>query len=544
MQIKSNPVLYDGRGNVVNSFAEKLKANVAPNVGKKSLGLYGNIYAYPNYGQFRPRFYTLGDSEQGLDSLSRELLVRWSRELTAQLPIVGSAIRLLAQYAVGNYYLPVYTGDNSAWGKIATDWLKEEFYPNCCTRGKAYDFVNCMFLESCLLDQDGDILCLYGKDSNGFPKFQMIPSNRVRSSTMDNHIITEGAFKDCMVADGIIYHKDTGQAVGYNVVNYKNFASSMPAASEEIKISARDAQLIYDARFFDKSRGVPSVGAAILQGLSIQELDTYLTEKTKIQSTIAYIEKNQSGEAPYELQQTLQSLQQESNQYGVFNIAPNVGGVRIVQGSDVRYIRSEGGDIKTLDSNTLGDQTANYMRRLETHLLASIGVPHQLLFSPDTVSGRMVNGIVETFRGSVERRQRILDKHAKFIINYALTVAMQNGYIPRNDNENLYKSFCLSKPPQFTLDEGYDRAAEINDYNSGVKSLNDIVTKHHKTANEVITERANEAKQFFVEAQRIATETNTSVETVIAYLRSEMKVTIRNTETEKDSNANTTTQEK
>ena len=540
--IKSNPVLYDSKGKPVSSPAEKLKANIAPNVGKKQLGLYGNIYAYPNYGQYRPRFYTLGDSEQGLDSLSRELLVRWSREVTAQMPWVGAAIRLLAQYAVGNEYLPVYTGDNSEWGKTAVQWLREEFYPNGCTRGKAYDFQNCMFLESCLLDQDGDILCLYGKDENGFPKFQMVPSNRVRSSTMDNHIIESGQFAGYMIADGVIYNPATGQAVGYNVTNYKNLASSMPSNSEEIMISGRDAQLIYDARFFDKSRGVPSVGSGILQALSIQELDSYLLQKTKIQSTIALIEKTPSGEAPYELQQTLEALKLQSTDYGVFNPVPNIGGVRIVQGSDVRYIKAEGGDIKTLDNNTVGGETANYIKRLETHILSAIGVPHQIMFSPESVSGRMVSGIVETFRGSIDRRQKILDKHAKFIIHYALSVAMENGYIPRNDTENLYRVFDVTHPKEFTLDPAYDRQADINDYNAGFKSLNDIVSKEHKTAKQVIDERANEAKEFFVQAQKIAAETNTSVETVVAYLRSDLKITIKNTEDKGAENASTKTE--
>ena len=100
--------------------------NVAPNTGKKAMGLYGNAYAYPNYGKFRPRFYTLGDTSQGLDTLSRDLLVRWSREMSSQLPFITAAVTALASFSIGDTYLPVYTGKNTAWWKEAESWLLNE----------------------------------------------------------------------------------------------------------------------------------------------------------------------------------------------------------------------------------------------------------------------------------------------------------------------------------------------------------------------------------------------------------------------------------
>ena len=73
---------------------------------KKSQGLFGNTFSYNNAGKYRNRYYTLSDNSNGLDTYSRELLVRWSREITAQLPIVSSAIRALAEFSVDNAYLP------------------------------------------------------------------------------------------------------------------------------------------------------------------------------------------------------------------------------------------------------------------------------------------------------------------------------------------------------------------------------------------------------------------------------------------------------
>ena len=202
VKLKANISLFDKYGRP-STPAEKL-VHGAPK--KQSLGLYSNIYSYPEWGNFRPRFYTLSDTEQGLDSVSRELVVRWSREMSAQLPFVASGIKILADFVVGSAYLPEYIGDNKQWGKDAVDWLLNDFYPNCCTRGSNYPFQTCMNLESRLLDTDGDFLCIYGFSQNGFPKFQIIPSNRIRSLTMDNKIYgPESPYGGSIMADGVLY---------------------------------------------------------------------------------------------------------------------------------------------------------------------------------------------------------------------------------------------------------------------------------------------------------------------------------------------------
>ena len=517
--LKSNIVLYDSRGNVVSSPKEKLTRSNR----QYAAGLFGSIFQYPQSNQYRPRYYTLSDTETGLDSLSRECLVRWSREVVSQMPWINSAIRILAQHSVGDAYLPVYMGNNDKWGKIATDWLVNEFYPNCCVRGKQYDFQNVLYLISTLLDTDGDILCIYGKDNYGFPKIQFIPSNRIRSSQNSNKI-TDGPYKDCIVADGVVYASN-GKAIAYVVQNANTLAGIQQTVETDMYVAANNSQLIFDARYFDKSRGIPSVASGILTALSIQELDSYLTERIKIESSIGLIEKTPSGEAPYELQQTLSAL--ENSTTTTYGIAPNVGGIRVVQGSEIRYIKAEGGDIKSLASNTPGLETSQYMKRLEKGICSAIGVPHELIMSSGDVSGRMVSGIVEMFRSTVERRQKILDKHAKFIISYALSVAMANKQIPENYDEPLHKIFNITHPKEFTLDEGYDRRANLEDYNAGIKSLEEIVCRENKTAKQVIDQRGEEAKMFFIKANQIANETGVAVETVIAYLKQDMKVNIR-----------------
>src|ERR1051326_2326772 len=505
MPVKSR--ILDVNGSPITKPVRR-KTTVNPKVKKQAMGLYGNIYSYPNYGQYRPRFYSLQDAEQGLDNLSRELLVRWSRECVAQLPFIDSAIRILAQFSVGNAYLPEYNGNNSAWGKEATQWLREVFYPNCCTRGSAFDFQNVMFLASCVLDQDGDFLCVYGRDSTGFPKIQIIPSHRIRSATLDGlgqaTGITgwaPGPFKDTLVADGVVYGYD-GSPVGFNVVNYGNLVNSLAKTTEDVFVSIKDAHLVFDARYFDKGRGRPSIGSAILQALSIQEIDTYLLDKVKLSSMLGYVETTPSGEAPIEFETTQNLLNAEAASFGVFNPAPNTHAVEIVQGVTNRYIKAEGGDIKMLDSNTPSNETKDYITRLETQILSTIGVPHSLVFSQEVVSGRVSDGVGEISNSAIDRRQKILDKHGKFIIAFALANAMKEKLIPENNDENLYTVFNLTHPPKFSLNAGYDRQSDLADYNAGITTLDDIAKKSGKTSSDILEQKEKESIEFFTRANK------------------------------------------
>lgn len=513
MNMKS-PMLYDSRGNQVVP-SQKLRNDVPR---KQATGLYGNIYQFPNYGKFRPRYYSLGDTNQGLDTLSRELLVRWSREMYAQQPFIPAAINALAEFSIGNSYLPEYYGTNKEWWKLAEEWLLESWYPNCSTKGSDFDFQTLLNIESKLIDVDGDYLIVFGEE-NGFPKFQIIQNNRIKSQAADNTLVTSGPYAGLMLSDGI-YYTLQGKPVAYNIYNANNLVNQMATITEDKVFTTREARLIYDARYVDKARGIPSIGSAILQALSIQELDSYLMEKIKIESTIALIEKTPSGEAPLELQNTLEALNQQGTEYGAFNPSPNTHAIDIVQGSQIRYVHAEGGDIKTLASNSPGNETAEYMVRLETQILSTLGVPHQLIYSTDKIGGRITTGVAEIFRSAISRRQKIMDKRAKFTIAWALAKAMDSGFIPRNDEESLFKVINFTHPKNFTLDAKYDNQIIVDQYDAGFSTLNSATTKlFNKTAEQTLSEQAQEQIMFYQKAQEVASATGMDINVVMSNWR-------------------------
>jgi hypothetical protein len=493
--MQKQPTLFDSKGNVITS--QTLRNN---NPSKKAFGLYGNIYSYPNYGKYRPRFYTLGDTSQGLDTLSRELLVRWSREIFAQLPFVQSAVAILSNFAVGDAYLPIYTGKNKEWWKHAQEWLVGTWYPRCSTRGGHYDFQTLLQLESQLIDVDGDYLVLYGSE-NGFPKIQIIQNNRIRSNTNDNFEVKDGPYAGTILSDGV-YYTPSGKPVAYHIQNASNLVNSMVNITNDLIVSTRNSQLVLDPKYIDKVRGVPAIGSAILQALSIQELDGYLMEKIKIESTIALVEQTPSGEAPLELQNTLEALNQQGTEYGSFNPSPNTHAVDIVQGSQIRYIHAEGGDIKTLGSNSPANETQDYIARLETQVLSTIGIPHQLVYSTEKVGGRITSGIGEMLRAK----------------------AMDNGEIPRNDDEIMTNIVAFTHPIEFSLDRKYDNQITTDNYQNGISTLNDTTTRlYNRTAEETLNVQATEQITFFKKVKEVSEATGIDVNTVIQNWRNQSK---------------------
>jgi hypothetical protein len=313
-----------------------------------------------------------------------------------------------------------------------------------------------------------------------------------------------------------------GTPVGYQIVNPNNLVNTATMQSDSKIVSVKDAMLIYDPRYFDKGRGRATIGSAILQALSLQEIETYLMEKIKIESCVGLVEKTQSGEGPLELQQTLAALNAASTGQGIFGPSPNVHGLEIIDGPTMRYVKASGGEIQTLSSTTPADQTSKYIDRLEQAVLSTLGVPSVLLLNPGEISGRISDGVGEIFNRSVKRRQKILDGHGKFIISWALSVAMKEGLIAPNYDENIYRSFQLTHPATFSLNKGYDDKADLDAYKAGTKSLNEIAKKRNTTAKAIMEEVESETLDFLTRAQRVAKATGVDFPIVLQSMREGM----------------------
>ena len=520
----------------------KVKAEQKPNIivlprsKHYGMGLFGNIYTYGNAGKYANRYYTLQDNSQGIDTYSRELIVRWSREMAAQLPIVPAAIDILTQYIVGDGYAPIYTGQNEQFGNAVNQFLSK-WVNNCCVRGSDYSFnkVLRLIVESIMVD--GDVLELKGQDNYGYPLLQFIPSNRIQSR-INGQVITDGEYKGCIVSDAVVYTME-GQPVGYCVQNNQNLVETTTSNSNEVIFPIPAAKLHYDVKYFDKSRGLPSIASAILQAISLQELDRYEMDKIKIQSMIAYIEQNNNGEAPYDLQQTLSALEDSiaaggNNQTGNnLYLSPNDHAVTVATGPEIKYVMAEGGEIKSFATTGPTNDGQEYMKKLETQVLSVLGIPHQLIYSGENAGGNITHALGDIFRKKVKHYQRILDKFAKVSVAWAVSKAIKEGIITESTDENLLDVFDFNHPKEFTLDEKYSNDVITSNYNNGFCSLNDVTSElFNRTGEETIQKQGKEWIAFYKEAKSVSDTTGIDLNTVIAnWKQLPVKISTSNTVT-------------
>ena len=329
-----------------------------------------------------------------------------------------------------------------------------------------------------------------------------------------------------MISDGVIYSPQ-GLPVAYCVTNAANMVQA-DSNAPLIVFNSNESHLIYQQEYFDKCRGLPSIAPAILQGISLQELDQYEMDKAKINSMVAYQEKTATGEAPLELQQTFQTLLNDTGENGnALNISPNDHAVKIINGPEIRYVRSEGGEIKSFQTSGPTNDAQEYMTKLEIQVLSTLNVPAQLVFHPDKIGGRVTSAAAELFRAGIRERQALLDERCSFVCGWALAKAIKLGLIPDNDKENLTKVFDFTKPPIFSLDSKYDNDIVLSRLDKGVCTLNDATTQiMNRTATDVMQEQEKELTEYITRAQNISKKTGVSLDVVMAnWKQTAIKVT-------------------
>ncbi len=485
--------------------------NTTQQIKKQELGLLPNIWSSNNVGMYRQRFYALQGNETGLDQISREQIVRLSRELFFQLPGIGVASELKGEYVVGNHWDFECKSLNPQWRRAAENWINNDWYNNCCTRGLAYDFKTMLQVLSRTIDMDGDTLMLFVKNNNNYPLLQFVGSHRIGSVTANisgndgSRVEVNG--KEYKAFDGIVYD-DMWRPIAYCIKRDDAQVSTVPLppkdpkANTDIIIPAQNGVLVFNPLVFDKHRGLPCLYSSVLYGLQIQDLDNWLMQIAKMEATIAYIIQNDAGQAPQEYENLLNAIQGNSNANATFpSLEPTVHGVSVVKGPTMQYIKSEGGDLKSFHSDRPSEQIQSYIKTIETKLLSAIGIPHQIVYSPETISGRAVNAVTELVRKSVNNRQTLLRKYAKIAVSYALASAMENGYIPKNYDEDLTSIIDFTTPPEFTLDRNQDNNANLELYKVGLISGETYCKENNDDFNKVSEQRNAEVDRLLTDIE-------------------------------------------
>ena len=426
-------------------------------------------------------------------------MLRYSRQIFAQMPMVNNAISQKAQWSAGTAWNPTFIGSDKEWGQVATDWLVNNWYPIASTQG--FDFGSCLKLASINLDIDGDILMIYVLSRSGFPQIQFIESHRIGCRNYSDIVVKEGKYKGLPIFNGVIKN-ESGRPIAYRILG--------DTVDDDFDISTKNCKLLFDPIHFSMTRGIPKLASAIMDSIDAKDIDEFLKQTVKIQSRISLIRQNAQGEA--DIQGGNIIVDSQTVDEGAEPVVPTLPNLELMGDGEVLWIDNES-DIKALDTSTPSPNTIDFIERIESRIMDSIGWP---LYRLDKKGGAVVRSDQELFRSTVISRQSTLWPAAKLAINFAVTNAMQLGMIPQTNGD--WWNWDFVYPSLFSVDQGYERAADINDFKLGLKTLDDISAVQGKRWLDIRSQVQVETEDLLKRASVLAKQYNITLDYAINLL--------------------------
>lgn len=380
-----------------------------------------------------------------------------SRKLFARVGEIAGAYRQKADYVIGDSWQPQFQGENQDWGRIAEAAI-ENWFLVADIRGEPFDFITSLKVDSVHLDRDGDhgMHCCY---KNGEPRVKFYGSHQIGFRQNAGQDINGygkvpktdqfARFAGLDTYNGSIYDSH-GTIVGYGILGR--------SAQDDRVLGVEECQVLFDPDWSDQGRGIPAVArASMLSTLNYEDILFFIQRQVKQDSAQGLLHYNDEGGA------------EDSEDYiaGKDSGATNED-VKIEQkeGNEILYFKALGGGklepFRTDRPHPNVD--AHNMRLLRGIFLAS-GWFYEL-YDPREVKGAGTRLIQDQARASVNCRQGISYKRWIRAIAHFLSWAMENGVIPRNDDDD-WLDFWPTLPAKVTVDARHDDKTKMERIRGG-----------------------------------------------------------------------------
>lgn len=402
-------------------------------------------------------------------------IVSASNQLYWNFGVVAGAIEDKSMLAVGRQWLPIFQGEDKEWGKMAQEWLTEQFYGVAYNDGS--DFQSKLYLDSVAVDRDGDVATLYTETKDGYPQFQQIPWHAIGSRDLDE-VIKDGPYRGLREYNGVILNPQ-GRPVAFRILGDKK--------ENDRIVSAVSVDFLSEPKVPDQVRGFPCFTAALLDLRDLTTVQGYVRQAAMLAASIGLIEHNEVGVAdPHDPAYQLMNTDSPNGSQAL------VG--EELYGGTVRYFRAgSGSKLEQIKNDIPSDATERLMERLIRNALIGAGMPPEYYWKPEG-TGANVRMIVSKVNRTINDRQDLLRGAAKRRIGYAVSKAVKLGILPRYKGKDLGGSlkWSFTLPPVLTVDAGYANQDTREAYKLGLKNLTEILGEQGKTLEQHIEERARE----------------------------------------------------
>lgn len=370
-----------------------------------------------------------------IPSRDRRTLAALSRRLVFNQGPPKECIRQKASYSIGQAWMPIYSGSDSAVGEQAASWLQNVWFPICDVRGNGHDWREFLEIVSKCMDRDGESFVLLTKARGGGPRIQHIPGHQVWSKTKKS-IVGGGPFRGHKIQDGVIYNR-RGASVAYRV-------NSDNSGDRFKDISARDLIHVFDSDFPEQRRGFPAFSHALddlKNSMTSTELETI---RQNIISSLYLVEKSPNGPDPDDpaWSGAIDTGNKESVLYE--QIAPGV-----------RHISADQ-DLEVIKHENPSDTWSRFNDRLLKAAVVGCGWAYSMVWASPG-QGTAERAEIMRARKAIDARQKRLLYMAKRAITYAIAIASESGFgveAPGN-----MRKWSFSYPERLSVDDGREAKA-------------------------------------------------------------------------------------
>ncbi len=432
--------------------------NAAASLAVKSQGLY-EATRPSGYYDSTPDFNLSHD--EMIDLADLETMRSAGREIYSNFALVAGAVHERATTATGQHWLPIYYGKDAAWGKLATEWLKE-YFKVLDARGQPHTFVGNQWTGSKSLDVDGEyfILPLINK-ATGWPSFQYLDGHAVGSRFINDD---DQRFPGLKFTNGI-WRTKFGRPVAYRLL------ADDPADDRIVK--AKNIIHVYDPKWFSQGRGVPSIIQGILDWKDVKKFRENTKTAANVFSSLTVVEKNTEGKADTTRDYFRKQATGETNE--TTGAEKNLVVENYLRGA-IRYIKSGGGnDIQAFKYDTPPHQVVTFIDSILRGGFSGMDWPIEQAYDMSGLGTAQVRAITNKCQRSTNRRQHTLNYPAARKIKFALAAAANGGFLPTPPVDWYKWGFAM--PPKMTTDAYREAAQDREDYKIGFITMKEIFAK-------------------------------------------------------------------
>lgn len=464
-------------------------------------------------GKYKARPLLNREIKRSISQYDHAELVSLATSLCCRIPALRAAIRDKNSWAFCNW-LPIYLGDNEAWGEAAEEYLTHEVLPRAMFRELREDFGWGMRVSGMGLDMHGDDLCIFTEDEAHSPKVDIVPGPRIGNGLPGFQWVStmfSGAFMTAMRADGMGV-VDGGRYDGFPIYNGVIRHNGRPIAARVLGFNPDGTTAFFDVdlgpaahyacemEFFGQGRGLPRVAASVLHWMKKEEIDDQFLKGLANAAQRAVIHKlgpgmdaaSSRGNAVNLLRETYTNSEGTTEEKAVF--------VEYSQDGNVAYIGADE-ELGGISFENPHPNAEAFAVRVLMECLADLGWPFPLLDASAT--GRAPTRLeAQKANNSISERQSIQEVRSVRFFQYAIAKGMENGRIPRNDAGIDPYKWSVGYPAQLSVDQGNDVKAALDRLRMGLTNERIEAAKDGYISKHIRRQREKEVKDLMLAADR------------------------------------------